>query len=242
MPMENVSYKLEAFEGPLDLLLFLINKNKVDIMDIPIAEILRQYLDYMPVIKAQNLDNVTEFTVMASALVYIKSKMLLPKPETEEDDPRQELAQALLEYKKFKEAAAWFTARLPDGQLTMTRGPETLPKTVRTDYRNKPDDLQEALKRILVRDERRRPAKKEAFSKILHQEVVSIEEKSSYILSMLDKLGKLDITALFYGERDRHHAVASFLAVLELVREGSIRIEEGEADHAMIRLCDRIMA
>jgi len=226
----------------LDLLLFLINKNKVDIMDIPISEILRQYLDYMPVIKAQNLDNATEFTVMASALVYIKSKMLLPKPESEEDDPRQELAQALLEYKKFKEASAWFAARLPDGQLTLTRGPETLPKTTRTDYRNKPQDLEDALRRILVRDERRKPAKKEAFSEILHQEIISVEEKSNYILSMLDKLGKIDITALFYGERNRHHAVASFLAVLELIREGSVRIEDGEADHAVLRLCDRIMA
>ena len=78
--MSELNYKLESFEGPLDLLLYLINRNKVDIRDIPIAEILRQYMEYMPIIREQNLDNVTEFTVMASALIYIKSRMLLPKP------------------------------------------------------------------------------------------------------------------------------------------------------------------
>ena len=186
--MSELNYKLETFEGPLDLLLYLINRNKVDIRDIPIAEILRQYMEYMPIIQEQNLDNVTEFTVMASALIYIKSRMLLPKPEEEEEeDPRKALAEALIEYKKIKEAAAFFALRLPDGQLSITKRPEELTKNrkQRVDYRHEPEDLLRAMHVMFQREELRKPPKKEAFAGILKQEVISVEEKSEYIVSLL---------------------------------------------------------
>ena len=106
--MEEVKYKLESFEGPLDLLLTLIQKNKVSIYDIPIVEITEQYLEAIDGIEESNLENTSEFLVMAAQLLYIKSRMLLLKPEEdeEEEDPREALAQRLAEYQAFKEAAA----------------------------------------------------------------------------------------------------------------------------------------
>ena len=103
--MENILYKLDNFEGPLDLLLTLIQKNKVSIYDIPIVEITDQYLEVIDGIEESALDNTGEFIVMAAQLLYIKSRMLLPREEEEEEDPREELAQRLLEYQKFKEAS-----------------------------------------------------------------------------------------------------------------------------------------
>ena len=104
--MEKIKYHLENFDGPLDLLLTLIQKNKVSIYDIPIVEITDQYLDAIKDIESSQLENTGEFIVMASQLLYIKSRMLLPKPEEENDeDPREELAQRLAEYQKFKEAS-----------------------------------------------------------------------------------------------------------------------------------------
>ena len=237
----DLNFKLETFEGPLDLLLFLINKNKVDIRDIPIAEILRQYLEYMPVIREQNLDNVTEFTVMAAALIYIKSRMMLPKPEEEEEDPRKALADALIEYKKFKEPAAWFALRLPEGQLLITKPPETLERPKTVDYHHKPEDLVDAMKAIFLRDERKKPPSREAFSGIVHREIISVEEKSEYIVHILEKLGEVDVTALFYGERDKRHAVAAFLAVLDLIRSGVAAINDS-ADGQMLKLCANVMS
>ena len=237
-----LSFKLETFEGPLDLLLFLIQKNKVDIRDIPIAEILRQYLEYMPVIREQNLDNVTEFTVMASALIYIKSRMLLPKPEEEdEEDPRKALADALIEYKKFKEAAGWFAQRLPEGQLTLTKQPEDVERPRIPNYHHEPEDLLDAMKAMFLRDERRKPPPREAFSGILRQEIVSVEEKSEYIVTILKKLGEIDLAALYYGERDKKHAVAAFLAILDLIRDGVAAVESGETDGQMLKLCAGVM-
>lgn len=236
----DLNFKLDTFEGPLDLLLFLINKNKVDIRDIPITEILRQYLDYMPVIREQNLDNVTEFTVMAAALIYIKSRMMLPKPEEEEEDPRKALADALAEYKKFKEAAAWLAMRLPEGQLLITKPPEALERPKTPDYHHKPGDLLDALKVIFLRDERKKPPSREAFSGIVHREIISVEEKSEYIVSILKKIGEVDVTALFYGERDKRHAVAAFLAVLDLIRDGVAALSDG-TDGQTLKLCAGMM-
>lgn len=242
--MSELNYKLESFEGPLDLLLYLINRNKVDIRDIPIAEILRQYMEYMPIIREQNLDNVTEFTVMASALIYIKSRMLLPKPEEEEEeDPRKALADALIEYKKIKEAAKFFALRLPDGQLSITKRPEELSrnKKAQVDYHHEPEDLLRAMQVMFQREELRKPPKKEAFAGILKQEVISVEEKSEYIVSLLQRIGEIDISSLFYRERDKRHAVAAFLAVLDLIRDGVALLEEGKADGATLRLCAAIV-
>ena len=112
--MEQLKFKLDSFEGPLDLLLMLIRKNKVNIYDIPISEILDQYLDVMNSMKEMDLEISSEFLVLAATLLQIKSKMLLPKPEDEEDDgvdPREELVRRLTEYKKVKESIGFFAER-----------------------------------------------------------------------------------------------------------------------------------
>ena len=113
--MEKLSFKLEVFEGPLDLLLFLIQKNKVSIYDIPVSIITEQYMEYLKLMETNDLEISSEFLVMAARLLYIKSKMLLPKHEElegeEEEDPRQELIQNLVEYKKYKEVSKFFSDR-----------------------------------------------------------------------------------------------------------------------------------
>ena len=111
MSLESFKYKSETFDGPLDLLLSLIQKNKVSIYDIPIAEILDQYVDYMESMRSENIQIAAEFIVMAAELIYIKSKMLLPREE-EEEDPREGLVNALVEYQKIKVAAAFFGERM----------------------------------------------------------------------------------------------------------------------------------
>ncbi|MFQ9149721.1 MAG: segregation and condensation protein A [Eubacteriales bacterium] len=118
--METVNYKLEVFEGPLDLLLRLIEKNKVKITDIPIAEIFAQYMEYIDLMHRMDMEVAGEFIVMASELMLIKSKMLLPRDEKEEEDPRAKLAAALAEYARMKEAADYLTSQLSDfsGRVT----------------------------------------------------------------------------------------------------------------------------
>ena len=117
--METVTFKLETFEGPLDLLLHLIQKNKVNIYDIPIAELSRQYMEYLDSMKESDLEVTSEFVVMAAQLLYIKSKMLLPDDNEDEDegDPRAELVDRLIEYAKYKEAVEFLSPRQETGRL-----------------------------------------------------------------------------------------------------------------------------
>lgn len=237
----DVSVKLEAFEGPLDLLLFLINKNKVDIYNIPIAEILRQYMEYLSLMQENRLETATEFSVMAATLIYIKSKMLLPKQEEAETDPRLGLAEALAEYKRFKDISAFFGERLLSiGQNTFIRQPEPLRAFGPEDYRHDPKDLINSINNILFRDERRKPPPREAFSEIIEHEIVSVEAKSNHILLLLETFRSLDIYRLIYSENDKHHAIAAFLAVLDLLRNGTAMLDSGDSN-PMLRLCADIV-
>ena len=130
--MNNLPVKLEVFEGPLDLLLHLIDKNKINIYDIPIAEITEQYLEYINAMETKDLETMSEFLVMAATLINIKSRMLLPAKETEEEeetDPRQELVERLLEYKMFK----YISWELKDKELDASRSlykPPTIPEEI----------------------------------------------------------------------------------------------------------------
>ena len=123
--MENITYKLEAFEGPLDLLLQLIEKNKVKITDIPIALIFEQYMEYLDMMQAMDMEVAGEFIVMASELMLIKSKMLLPKAETETEDPREKLAAMLAEYQRMKQAAGYL-AEHPQNLILCVRSARVL--------------------------------------------------------------------------------------------------------------------
>jgi segregation and condensation protein A len=218
------SVKLDVFEGPLDLLLFLIKRDKIDIYDIPIAHITKQYLGAIELMRELNLDVAGEFIVMAATLMRIKAKMLLPKTqeEEEEEDPREQLVAALLEYRKFKEAAgilreketeqsAWFPRKdfsfvqqLPEDEVLIEA---SLP------------DLVFAFKRILDGHP------KEIFHTVNYPKV-SIEERIDHVLSRLTEKDGIVFGELFLDTPIKLVMVVTFMAILELIRLQRIYIRQ----------------
>lgn len=225
--MTKPSFKLEIFEGPLDLLLLLIRKNKVSIYDIPIAQITDQYIEYINQMEKMDLDISGKFLVLASQLLYIKSKMLLPKHEEdeEEEDPRQELVQRLEEYKKYKGVLSFFDQRKNIGDYLFFKFPDELEQ-------QKPENenipfyrLFEALNRVLKRQECNLALSSEdAFKGIITTGQVSVRSKVSSIKQRLKKKKKIKFLELFSDSKSKSEIVAIFLAVLELVKLEKILI------------------
>jgi segregation and condensation protein A len=216
--------RLEMFEGPLDLLLHLINKNELDITNIPIALITEQYLEYIKLMKILNLDVAGEYLLMASTLLHIKSKMLLPissgEEEEEGEDPRAELVRRLLEYQKYKEAAVELERRpMLDRDVFMRSAPvdtEEPPEEERVEVSL--FELLEAFRQLLER------AKPEAFHEVI-LERVTVEEKLQEILSLLQKEKRsMAFHLLFPEQASRRVIVVTFLAILELVKMKRVRI------------------
>ncbi|HON59321.1 MAG TPA: segregation/condensation protein A [Smithella sp.] len=213
--------KLDIFEGPLDLLLYLIKKNEIDIYNIPIALITEQYLDYLKMIKALNLDLAGEYLVMASTLIHIKSKMLLPAPEEleeEEEDPRAELVRQLVEHKTFKELAA----KLADRPL-LERDVFTRISALPEETQPLPDAEEGELVEVSVFE------LIEAFHRIISQldkkqlieidlEKLSLTDVINEIMDRLAAANSLTFDDLLQERRDRRRIVYTFLAVLELIR------------------------
>lgn len=231
--MEQLNFKLDSFEGPLDLLLMLIRKNKVSIYDIPISIILDQYLSVMAEMKEMDLEISSEFLVLAATLLQIKSKMLLPKPDDEEDDgvdPREELVKRLAEYKKIKEAVPFFKERQNIGTVMYFKVPDAIerPPAELNTAPLTPENLILAYKRAYQRLERKLPPPKHSFEGIVGHEKVSIRSRVSNIWSKLKIKSKMLFKDLFKGTKTRAEAVASFLAVLELIKIKKIRIEYEE--------------
>jgi segregation and condensation protein A len=224
--------RTETFEGPLDLLLHLIKKNEVDIYNIPIATITRQYLDYLDVMKELNLDIAGDFLVMASTLIQIKSKMLLPLPtddeqgEEEEEDPRAELVRRLLEYQKYKEAAITLSQRELLGRDLFARKfvapelaeiqPEQEPLEVEL------FDLLEAFRRILAQV----PA--QTFHEV-GAEGLSIADRINELLLLLQGREAAGFEELFIGTITRDQVVVTFLAILELTRLKMIKLAQAQS-------------
>lgn len=220
--------KLDVFEGPLDLLLYLIRKNQIDIYDIPIAEITLQYLDMLDLMRALNLDVAGEFLVMAATLTHIKSKMLLPvsqngEVEEDEEDPRKELVDRLLEYERYKEAA-----KSLEGSDILDR--DVFTRTATEDEQDGELELSlfeliEALQQVL----RKSP------HELIHEitlERISIEEKITEILERLDTSGgEVEFVSLFTGEVIKEVVIITFLAVLELVKMRMIKVYQRKAFH-----------
>lgn len=208
--------KLERFEGPLDLLMHLIQRDEVDIYDIPIAHITRQYLEYIEIMRMLDLDVAGEFLVMAATLMRIKAKMLLPAPphlEEDEVDPRDELVQRLLEYRQFKEAAGTLKTREEARRLSYERGrlPDDdeagpLPLAPATLFH-----LLDALNRVLARLPVRTVLELEA-------EAYDIEEKIARIQSRVLVAGRLSFETLLGECRNRLEMIVTFLALLELLK------------------------
>ena len=213
--METITYKLEHFEGPLDLLLHLIEKNKIDIYDIPIVEITAQYLAYVRQMEREDLNIVSDFLVMAATLLDIKAKMLLPKEvneEGEEIDPRAELVSRLLEYKRYKLLAEELAER-EEGALMHFYKASTLPPEV-AKYQP-PVDLDELLDGMTL-------------AKLKRREPVSLETKIGSVLAYARKKRRFSFRQLLERQSDKLEIVVTFLAVLELMKIGKIHLTQEE--------------
>ena len=239
-----ISYKLEHFEGPLDLLLHLIEKNKVSIYDIPIVTITEQYLDYVNHMDVRDLDLVSEFLVMAATLLDIKAKMLLPREEKEEaddEDPRAELVRRLLEYKMYKYMARELEDMEEDAERFLYKKP-TIPKEV-AEYEPPADldslldgltlaRLQEIFESVRKREENRKDPVRSSFGTI-QKETVSLEEKLSSVLSFARQNRKCSFCQILGDSHNRMEIVVTFLAVLELMKEGKIYLTQESIDDDM---------
>lgn len=226
--MEKICYKLESFEGPLDLLLHLISKNKVSIYDIPIVEITDQYLEVIEGIEESDIDNASEFIVLASQLLYIKSKMLLPKDETEEDeeDPREELAKRLLEYQQYKEASKELRRNEFWSKYMFFKEAERIQFPVpEYNVEHKTQDLIDAFEAILQRKIRRKKPEKRAFLGIVGREKVSVEAMADKVSSMLKVSKRLQFSSIFKEKDSKPEMIATFLAILEMIKENKIVAE-----------------
>jgi len=217
----NYEVRLDIFEGPLDLLIHLIRKNEVDIFDIPIAAITDQYLAYIDLMEALNITLAGEFLVMASTLIHIKSRMLLPGAEEEEEDPRLEITRPLMEYMRFKELAGELSERdMLERDVFARRFP--------SDYKNRflseeplievsLFQLIDAFKRVM---EQRLPGEQLKF----HIEPWSLKKKTAFIMDRLKEQGGLFFGELFTEDRTVGEFIITFLAILELVQMGLLRI------------------
>ena len=224
--MDAVLYKLDTFEGPLVLLLTLIQKNKVSIYDIPIVEITDQYLEAIKGIEQSQLENTSEFLIMASQLLLIKSRMLLPKNEEAEDeeDPREELARRLAEYQKFKEASMELRKSEFSTRYMVFRGEEKIKFPIPEYNReHKTDELLEAFNNILARRIRKVAPEKRAFSGIVGREKVSVDDMVEKICKRLSKNKRLGFRKLFLPNDSKPEMIATFLAVLEMIKLDKIR-------------------
>ena len=177
MSEETFKYKSETFDGPLDLLLSLIQKNKVSIYDIPIAEILDQYVDYMEEMRSENIQIAAEFIVMAAELIYIKSKMLLPTLDEEEEDPRQKLAQALAEYKRYKTILNEFSELNKKAGITYTRKMQVIEFDKKHTRVYLPDKLADAYKTVIQRYKYLTTSPINNFKGIVGRQIASVKTK-----------------------------------------------------------------
>ena len=234
-----LTVSLTAFDGPLDLLLHLIEKNKVNIFDIPIIEITEQYLAYVKQIETEDLGTMSEFMVMASELISIKCKMLLP-PEVDEEgeeiDPRAELVQQLLEYKTYKYMSYELRDRMEDAARSLYK-PDTTPKEVLS-YRPEVDldeltadltlaKLHEIFDSVLRRQSEKIDPVRSQFGTIKKEEV-RLADKLVWVADTAKKRKRMSFRNLIAGQRSRMQMIVTFLAMLELMKYGIVEVSQEE--------------
>jgi len=219
IPPDAMKVLLEAFEGPFDLLLYLIKKQNLDILDIPVAEVTRQYMEYVNIMREFSMELAADYLVMAAILAEIKSRMLLPRPaDTEGDgeDPRAELVRRLQEYERFKQAAVsinqlprqerdFFVANIDEGEITIER---PLPQV---DLKDVLAAFVDVLRRVELQAHHQ-----------VHLEALSIRDRMSYILDTLQKSEYVQFAHLFTLVEGRRGVVVTFLAMLELLKDHMI--------------------
>ena len=224
IPPDALEIVLEAFEGPLDLLLYLIRKENLNILDIPMAPLTRQYLEYVEIMKSKNLELAAEYLVMAAMLMEIKSRLLLPRPPSaapDEEDPRAELVRRLLEYEQMKKAAQGLD-ELPQAGRDVIAISVWIERTIADRLPNvNPQDLAEAWRTLLHRARMSRHHH-------ISREELSVREHMSGILRALRERRVLEFSELFDAQRGVPVLVVTFLALLELARELLVEITQSE--------------
>lgn len=232
-----IQVKLEAFDGPLDLLLHLIEKNKVDIFDIPIVLITEQYLEYVSNMDTKDMDVMSEFLVMAATLVKIKSKMLLPVEETEEkeeEDPRQELVERLLEYKMYKYASFELKDRQVDAGKVFYKGP-SIPEEVKNykedvDYEELLSDvtltkLQNIFDSVMQKQVDKIDPIRSNFGEI-EKEEINIEDHMIFLEEYAMLHGTFSFRKVLENGKGKGYIIVTFLGILEMMKTGKITIEQ----------------
>ncbi len=224
--IEQLTYRLDQFEGPLDLLLALISKNKVSITDIPIAIICDQYMEYIEAAQKMDLDIASEFIVMASELMLIKSKMILPHEEGTENDPRREIADALLLYQQAKLAAKELRPLYDEYSSRYVKDTDEVPPEKGLPLNLDPDLLIKALnavmRRIKVAQAERTPT--ELVNPLIKHKIVSVEEKIEEICELLEEQEEASLFFLLKDADSRPELVARFMGILELIKIHRITI------------------
>jgi segregation and condensation protein A len=239
--LDAINIKLQSFEGPLDLLVHLIKEHKVDVYDIPIALITRQYLDYLNLMQELNLDVASEFLVMAATLIHIKSRMLLPRPETaatdpmEDEDPRDLLVRRLLEHERFKAAAGLLHERETLRGAQWTRPDACVEAIAGDDYEPEFEvdlfSLLSAFKQVMERARERPPMP-------LPPEEIPIEVRIEQLLERLSETDACGFEDLFGDVSGRPQMIVTFLALLEMIRLKLVRVFQG-AQLGAIRIYKR---
>ncbi|WLD91880.1 segregation/condensation protein A [Alkalihalobacillus sp. AL-G] len=248
--MTEYNVRLDAFEGPLDLLLHLINRYEIDIYDIPVAKITEQYMDYIHTMQELQLDIASEYLVMAATLLAIKSKTLLPKHEDEdydqqlemdmEEDPREELVRRLIEYRKFKEASTYLKERESKRSLILTKQPSSLDYIEKNQEPVNPVsnitvyDLIDAFQRMSTKKKRPTPSQ----SKIDRQEIPIETRMTEIVTELRFKKGRQTFQELF-PYPNKEHLVVTFLAILELMKTKQILcVQEENFNDITIQLAE----
>ncbi len=235
--MQQLSYNLEVYKGPLDLLLNLIAKNKVNIYDIPISLILEQYLEHIRGMKEFDLEVTADFLAMASQLLLIKSRMLLPTyNDQKEEDPREQLVRLLLEYKRYKEVVANFFNNSNSYSSIYVRDTEQLELDNTYSSNHSLEELHFAYKQTIKRIKRRLPPPVNSFSDIVGKVFVSVNSKVIFVLRRLLKKGVINFSSLFDNAKSRSEIVATFLAILELTKSKRVKVSENKAGEIKIKI------
>ena len=233
---ERSAEALQDFEGPLDLILFLLSKNKIEIQDIPIALILEQYLAYLEERRQLDLDIASDFITMAAHLMYIKTRMLLSIEDEEAQSEMDELIASLKErqqkdtYMRIRTLTETLGPMGEFGRSIMTRNPEPMQHGKVYEYDHEKADLILAMQSVLDRGERMAPPPSAAFSAIVKREPYPVADKAGEIVKRLKHFGMTRFLLLFKGARSRSEIVATFIAVLELCRARVIRLVGSDTD------------
>jgi segregation and condensation protein A len=233
-----IPVKLEVFEGPLDLLLFLIDKNKLDIYDIPIVLITEQYMEYIRNMDTKDMDVMSEFLVMAATLVKIKSKMLLPRDETkqEEEDPRQELVERLLEYKMYKYMSLALKDRQIDAEKVLYKG-ATIPDEIKN-HKEKVDvdalmadvtlaKLQSIFNAVMRRQVEKQDPIRSKFGEIKKEEV-TLSDRMIFIQNYAKENKNFSFRQLLEQQSSKVQIIVTFLGILELMKISVITVEQDD--------------